>query len=156
MFSPPALARVSALAPAVLVAIALSVGGCGPGNPGGPAMTGSVNEEPRPTGPDERSNDIMMRDAQANRTRVKHIVVGKDKKDLAVQLLGRVRAGEPIERLMEAFSSDPGSAKSGEAYDVTPDADLVFEFKRLALRLKVGEAGLIESEFGWHVMKRIE
>ena len=46
--------------------------------------------------------------------------------------------------------------RSGEGYEVTPDAQRVFEFKRLGLRLRPGEAGLVMSKFGWHIMKRVE
>jgi peptidyl-prolyl cis-trans isomerase D len=138
-----------------MAALALVLAGCGPGSPGGPSMSGR-REEPQTVGPDERSNEIMLRDARTNRASVKHILVASDKKDLALQLLERVRAGEAIEPLMAEHSQDPGSAQSGESYEVKPDAELVFEFKRLGLRLDVGEAGLVRSQFGWHVMKRIE
>ena len=31
---------------------------------------------------------------------------------------------------------------------------MVEPFKDLSLRLKVGEAGIVKSPFGWHVIKR--
>jgi PPIC-type PPIASE domain len=148
---------------------------CGPGMKGGPTLNGRVNEEEAP--PAIQSNDILARDAVTRKSKVKHILISwKDLADsfnghqdaraagrtraqadeLAAKLLERVRAGEAIEPLMAEFSEDPGSNQSGEAYDVTPDAQLVFEFKRLGLRLNVGESGLVLSQFGWHVMKRIE
>ncbi|HEU5055075.1 MAG TPA: peptidylprolyl isomerase [Kofleriaceae bacterium] len=146
---------------------------CGPGNPGGPNMNNRMSSEQ--PGPDIQSNDILSRDAQANRTAVKHILIGwrdlersgeidarartrtrQQADQLAESLLERVRKGEPIEPLMAEFSEDGGSAESGDSYEVTPDAKLVFEFKRLGLRLKPGEAGLVMSQFGWHVMKRVE
>jgi parvulin-like peptidyl-prolyl isomerase len=119
-------------------------------------MSGRIEEGQPELGPDPATNQIMMRDAQTNRSGVKHILVDADQKQLAIDLLRRVRAGEAIEPLMAQFSRDPGNAASGESYEVTPSANLVFEFKRLGLRLRVGEAGLVKSEFGWHVMKRIE
>jgi hypothetical protein len=155
----------------VLFAILL---GCGPGNPGGPSMNNHMGDVPD-SAPEIQSNDILSRDAQSNHTKVKHILIGwrdlesdrgidsraktrtrQQADQLAQQLLERVRKGEPIEPLMAEFSEDGGSAESGEAYDVTPDAKLVFEFKRLGLRLKPGEAGLVLSQFGWHIMKRVE
>jgi peptidyl-prolyl cis-trans isomerase D len=146
---------------------------CGPGVPGGPTMNNRVNPEPQATGPAIQSNDILTRDARANQARVKHVLISWKDKDpeegtpaasrtraqadeLAVSVLERVRAGDPIEGLMAAHSDDPGSARTGEAYEVTPSAGLVFEFKRLSLRLDVGEAGLVLSDFGWHVIQRIE
>lgn len=138
-----------------LILVLLALSACGPGSPGGPPMSGR-REDSQALGPDAQSNEIMTRDARSNHTVVKHILVEAGDKDLAVQLLGRLRSGEAIEPLMAEFSKDPGSAESGESYEVTPDAQLVFEFKRLGLRLDVGEAGLVRSQFGWHVMKRIE
>ena len=158
------------LAPAVLLALLA----CGPGNPGGPSMNNRISSEQ--PGPDIQSNDILSRDAQANRTQVKHILIGwrdlersggqidarartrtrQQADQLAQSLLERVRKGEPIEPLMSEFSEDGGSAEDGDSYEVTPDAKLVFEFKRLGLRLKPGEAGLVMSQFGWHIMKRVE
>ena len=146
---------------------------CGPGNPGGPNMNNRMSSE-HPE-PDIQSNDILSRDADSNRTMVKHILIGwrdlasdrdidsraktrtrQQADQLAQSLLERVRKGEPIEPLMSEFSEDGGSADDGDSYEVTPDAKLVFEFKRLGLRLKPGEAGLVMSQFGWHIMKRVE
>ena len=156
------------------LALLLVAAACGPGNPGGPSMNNRMSSE-QPA-PDIQSNDILSRDAQANRTQVKHILIGwrdlersggeidarartrtrQQADQLAESLLERVRKGEPIEPLMSEFSEDGGSADDGDSYEVTPDAKLVFEFKRLGLRLKPGEAGLVMSQFGWHIMKRVE
>jgi len=144
----------SARSLALALALVWLPAACGPGSPGGPSMSGR-REEATELGPDPASNEIMTRDARTNRAMVKHILVEEDRR-LALDLLRRVRAGEPIEPLMAEHSKDEGSARSGESYEVTPSAQLVFEFKRLGLRLDVGEAGMVRSQFGWHVMKRIE
>lgn len=143
---------------------------CGPGSPGGPTMSGKLQDD-NPPPPEIQSNDILARDAVTKTSKVKHILVswkdlGKDERalarsredadKLAASLLERVSAGEAIEPLMAEFSEDPGSAQSGVSYDVSVDAQLVFEFRRMGLRLNVGEAGLVLSQYGWHVMKRIE
>ena len=44
---------------------------------------------------------------------------------------------------------------TGTVYPVTQQAAFVEPFKDLALRLKPGECGLVKSQFGWHVMKRV-
>jgi hypothetical protein len=148
---------------------------CGPGIAGGPTMSGKVNDGDDAPPPEIQSNDILARDALTKQSKVKHILISwkdpehpreLDKRaqnrsraqadDLAKSLLARVVAGEAIEPLMAEFSEDPGSAASGVSYDVNPEAQLVFEFKRLGLRLNVGEAGLVLSTYGWHIMKRIE
>ena len=144
---------VSVLARAWVV-VALAAGGCGSSSPDGSTTSKMAPEEP--ASPDAASTEIMARDADTNHAVVKHIVLAVDKKALALDLLRRVRAGEAIEPLMQQHSTDPGSKDSGESYEVRPDSQLVFEFKRMALRLRVGEVGLIQTHFGWHVMKRIE
>ena len=48
------------------------------------------------------------------------------------------------------------SAADARTYDVSPDAGLVIEFRQLGLRLDVGETGVVESSFGFHLMKRVE
>jgi parvulin-like peptidyl-prolyl isomerase len=58
--------------------------------------------------------------------------------------------------LMKQHSEDPGSASSARAYAVSPDAQLVIEFKQLGLRLNVNEVGVVQSDFGFHIMKRVE
>jgi hypothetical protein len=159
-----------------LVTLALVLAACGPGISGGPTMNNKVGQE-EDAPPAIQSNDILARDAVTKKSKVKHILISwKDMADafqghldpraekrtraeadaLAVKLLERVRAGEAIEPLMAEFSEDPGSNESGEAYEVAPDAQLVFEFRRMGLRLNVGEAGLVLSQFGWHIMKRVE
>lgn len=161
----------------LVVLAAASTAACGPGNPGGPSINnrmGPVAEPIADDAPALQSNDVLARDARTNRAQVKHILIGwrdeahpdqdpraagrsrAEADALAARLLGRVRAGEPIEPMMIEFSEDPGSNGNGDAYEATPDAGLVFPFKRLALRLDVGEAGMVLSEFGWHVMKRVE
>lgn len=143
---------ISSVLAHVWVVLALA---CGSGSPDGSTTSGKVAQE-EPASPDAASAEIMARDADTNHAVVKHIVIPADQKALALDLLRRVRAGEAIEPLMKQHSKDPGSADSGESYEVRPDSELVFEFKRMGLRLRVGEVGLIASNFGWHVMKRIE
>jgi peptidyl-prolyl cis-trans isomerase D len=159
-----------------IFALVLLVAACGPGAAGGPNVSTRFNEDPD-SDPEIQSNDILAREPTTNRSQVKHILVSwagmgkvyKGNQDargkarsreqadqLATSLLARVRAGEDMDQLMREFSEDGGSAQSGTSYEVKPDAALVFEFRRLGLRLKVGEAGLVKSVYGWHIMKRVE
>ena len=122
-----------------------------------------------------QSYEILCRDPVANHVTVKHILLSwKDlanpdhpldpraadrtqasARELALELLAKVRGGAPIEPLMAQFSEDPGSAKTGQSYEVSPGAGLVSEFKSLSLRLQVGEAGIVQSAFGLHVIQRV-
>jgi len=130
---------------------------------------------PPPPDPLE-SADILKREADKGTVHVQHILIGwkdapaakagrgdprakdRDKAkadEMAKDLLARVQKGEDMAKLMKEFSEDPGSKDNGRAYPVSPDAPMVEPFKNLSLRLKEGEAGLVKSPFGWHVIKRV-
>jgi len=123
-----------------------------------------------------QSYDLVCREPVSNHTRVKHILIGwkelatpthpvdpraanrtyAQARELALSLLAKLRGGEAIDPLMKEYSEDAGSAQSGMVFDVRPDSGLVPSFKALGLRLNVGEAGIVQSEFGLHVIQRVE
>jgi parvulin-like peptidyl-prolyl isomerase len=118
------------------------------------------------------SKDILKREPIANTAQVKHILIAwkdvtrgdpramkrtkADAEKVIVELLDKIKAGANFEALMKEFSEDPGSASTGRAYTVTTEAQLVIEFKMIGMRLGVGELGVVESEFGFHIIKRVE
>jgi parvulin-like peptidyl-prolyl isomerase len=117
------------------------------------------------------SSDILAREPPTQQAKVKHILLGwkghaKDprgeKRDRATleQLVkatvAKLKGGAKIEPIMAELSEDPGSAKSGTSYDVKADAQFVVPFKNLSLRLKVGEVGVVKTEFGIHIIQRVE
>ncbi|HEU4729592.1 MAG TPA: peptidylprolyl isomerase [Kofleriaceae bacterium] len=126
---------------------------------------------PPPPDPLE-SADILKRPQATEKAKVKHILLGwtavhaederGKKRDRAAleklvkDTVAKLKKGDKIEPLMAELSEDPGSAKSGNSYDVTPTAGLVAPFKNLALRLKVGEVGVVRSDFGMHIIQRVE
>jgi peptidyl-prolyl cis-trans isomerase D len=154
--------------------LALVLVACGPGSRGGPAMNNRMNgPEPVAQGSDVISADILAREPVANQAKVKHILIGwkdlesaqdpraqkrtkQEAEALVRSLMKQIEAGADFDMLMKQHSEDPGSASSGRAYDVAPDAQLVIEFKQLGLRLNVGEVGVVQSDYGFHIMKRIE
>ena len=159
--------------PALAIAVALAIGGCA-GNPGGPPMSGKMNEAPPVSS--VISTDILAREPLANTATVKHILISWH--DLADSFGGRIdpradkrskadaeaevrsltkqlQDGADFDQLMKANSEDVGSAISGRAFTVTPDAQLVIEFRQLSLRLRPGEFGVCQSDFGFHIIKRI-
>lgn len=128
---------------------------------------------PPPPPPDSLdSTDILKREPVTKSSKVKHILLGwkevnsgdpratarerKDLETLVKKTMARLKKGEKIEPLMKELSEDPGSAASGNSYDVTPDAGLVQPFKDLGLRLKVGEIGAVKTQFGIHIIQRTE
>jgi parvulin-like peptidyl-prolyl isomerase len=120
------------------------------------------------------SKDILSREPVTQAAQVQHILIGwadiaSDRSDrraiertkaeadhLAAELLEKVKNGMNMEALMQEYSEDPGSARSGEPYAVRPDGQFVPEFEALSLRLNVGEAGICRTRFGFHIIKRIQ
>ena len=151
--------------------------GCGKHEPGG--MSGpTINN--KMSSPEQtssvQSTDIMKREPVANRARVRHILIGwadlassyngridprakarsqSEAEELVKELYTRLEKGEPFEALMSEYSEDQSSASSGLPIDVAPDAPLVLDFRRLSLRLEVGEIGIVETSFGLHIIKRV-
>ena len=126
---------------------------------------------PPPPDPLE-SADILKREPVTQKAKVKHILLGWDKLNsdderakkrtreqldkLVKDTMAKLKGGAKIEPLMAELSEDPGSAKSGTDYDVTPDAGLVEPFKNLSLRLNKGEVGAVKTNFGIHIIQRTE
>lgn len=122
------------------------------------------------------SKDILQREPRTNRAMVRHILVSwkdkvegkgggdprpgkrskRDAERLIRELLAKAKGGDDFVELMHTYSEDPGSAASGESYEVTPSAQLVIEFRQLGLRLDVGELGVVESDYGFHLITRVE
>ena len=160
----------------VLVALVLVTGaaaGCG-AKPA--AREPSAAPPAAAAAPGPQSNDILAREPVANHAEVKHILISwrdlgaprggsidpraearsrEDAEALIQELSARIAKGEPFEALMAEYSEDGGSARTGESFDVTPDAPLVLDFKRLSLRLEVGEIGVVLTDFGLHIIKRV-
>lgn len=163
----------------VIACAALALGGCS-GSPGGPTVNNKLNPEPSPvvspTVSSVVSTDILAREPVANTATVKHILISwrdladafgghldqraekRSKADAEAEvrsLLKQLQDGADFDALMKAHSEDLGSAMSGRAFTVTPDAQLVIEFRQLSLRLQPGEFGVCQSDFGFHIIKRI-
>ncbi|HTR51816.1 MAG TPA: peptidylprolyl isomerase [Kofleriaceae bacterium] len=118
------------------------------------------------------SADILKREPVTQKAKVKHILLGwtevhaedprgksrsrADLEKLVKDTVAKLQKGDKIEPLMASLSEDPGSAKDGKSYDVSADAALVEPFKNLSLRLKVGEVGVVKTEFGIHIIQRVE
>ncbi len=116
---------------------------------------------------------IMNRTTVAERVKVKHILVGwkevhaddprgktRTRKQLDVLVKATLKKlskkGASFEASMKELSEDPGSAATGEPYDVTPDARLVKPFLNMSLRLRLDEIGVVKTVFGIHIIKRVE
>jgi hypothetical protein len=158
----------------IVASIVASGVGCS-GAAGGPTMNNKVNQEPVATTSGVVSADILSREPVSNTANVKHILIGwkdlaeayqghvdpraakRSKQDAEQEvrsLIGQLQGGADFDALAKTTSEDPSSA-SGHVFTVTPAAQLVIEFRQLALRLKLGEVGVCQSDYGFHIMKRI-
>lgn len=167
-----------AIASALALALALTAAAaCGPGAKGGPSMNNRMTSSQTTATQSVESHEILEREPRSNKTKVKHILISwKDKSDAfgsgadpralkrtkldaereVRSLMQQIAAGADFDALMKAHSEDRGSAADAEAYDVSPDAQLVIEFRQLGLRLDVDEVGVVETDFGFHIIKRLQ
>lgn len=143
------------------------------GSPGGPSMNNHLAApEPVAQSSSVISSDILAREPVSNHAKVKHILIGwadrdgsderakkrtkADAEAVVKSLMTQIKAGADFDMLMKQYSEDPGSASGARAYDVSPDAQLVIEFKQLGLRLNINEVGVVQSDYGFHIIKRVE
>ena len=124
----------------------------------------------RPPADPLESTDILRRAEETPPVYRQQIVIGWDQRPanpdprarartkeaadaLAKELLAKVRGKVDMKQLMKEHSEDPRTKDSGRIETVhagtTEPAD------RLALRMKVDEAGLVRSALGWHIVKRV-
>ena len=117
------------------------------------------------------SADILKREPPAAMVKVKHILLGwKDAhttdprgvartrpelEKLVKDTVAKLQKGDKIEPMMKELSEDPVS-QDGKDYEVTPTSGMVPPFTNLSPRLKVGEVGVVKTDFGIHIIKRIE
>ena len=82
------------------------------------------------------------------------------KRNAAAKILARAIAGEDFATLANQYSEDPGNTgpdgkKNGGLYADVPLGVMVPVFEKASLALEPGQiaAGLVESDFGFHVIK---
>ena len=145
------------------------------GSPGGPTMNSKMDDSTAYRSP-VVSWDILDREPLANKVQVKHILIGwkdlgdayggrldqraaaRSRADAETQvktLVDQIKGGGDFDALMKQHSEDEGSAQSGTPFEVSPDAKLVIEFRQLSLRLNVNEVGVCQSDYGYHIIKRL-
>lgn len=82
-----------------------------------------------------------------------HILVASKDKALADKILAQVKAGADFAKLAKQYSTDPGSKDSGGKLGWAPSSQYVPEFAKATEEMKVGEVRLVQTQFGWHVIK---
>ncbi len=100
------------------------------------------------------------------RRRLRHILIrpegadpaAKEKaKKLAEEILSRIKKGEDFAQLASQYSADPGSKNNGGELPPMAKGMTAPEFDKAAWELpKGGLSGVIETEFGFHIIQMID
>ncbi len=77
----------------------------------------------------------------------------KEKKSLAEDLLKRIQQGEDMVELIAQYSEDPSHTENEGVYTFTYTESYAQAFKDWAFQAEIGDLGLIETEFGYHIMR---
>ena len=96
--------------------------------------------------------------------RARHILIKTDpsasdeeKKKIkakAEEILEKLKKGEDFAKLASEVSEDPGSKAKGGDLDFFPKGTMIPAFEEAAFSLKPGEmSGLVETEYGYHIIK---
>jgi foldase protein PrsA len=75
-----------------------------------------------------------------------------DAKKRADDVFARLQAGEDIGALATELSEDPGSKDTNGEYTF-PRGQMVAPFEDWAFAAKVGDQGIVETDYGYHVME---
>ncbi len=90
----------------------------------------------------------------AEKIRCAHILV--EKQSTALEVLEKLKNGESFAKMAEQYSLD-GTRKRGGELGFFGSGVMVREFEEAAFRLNKGEtSGLVKTQFGYHIIKRIE
>ena len=109
---------------------------------------------------------------EPEKVRVSHIIIStrdkntgdelkpdqkKSKRQLAEQLLRRIRGGEDFTKLMKEFSDDKRSLEKGGEYTITRQDQLAPEFKAAAFSLATNQiSDIVTTIHGYHIIKSHE
>ncbi len=97
---------------------------------------------------------VILVDLMSNEIRCAHILV--EKESVAKELLERLRKGESFAKLAEQYSID-GSRRRGGDLGFFGRGVMVKSFEDAAFALQKGEiSGLVKTQFGYHIIKRLE
>jgi foldase protein PrsA len=85
-----------------------------------------------------------------------HILFATKDKAQAEKVLDQVKKGGDFAALAKQYSTDPGSKDKGGDLGWAPATQYVAEFATAVTQMKVSEVRLVESQFGWHIVKLLE
>jgi len=78
-------------------------------------------------------------------------------KKIAQDVLQKALKGEDFGNLAKQYSEDPGSKNNGGLYENIKNGQFMKEYEDAVLKLKDGEINkqLVETSYGWHIIKKI-
>lgn len=82
-----------------------------------------------------------------------HILFAGKDKALAQQVLVQAKGGADFAALAKKYSTDPGSKDKGGNLGWAQATNYVPEFRSAVETMKVGSYNLVQSQYGWHVIK---
>ncbi len=89
--------------------------------------------------------------------KVRHILVGDQSKKASDKKLAdsiaKVVNKDNFEALVKKYSKDQGSVEKGGVYEDFRFDEMVEPFAKFAYEEAIGKVGVVESQFGWHVME---
>jgi len=82
-----------------------------------------------------------------------HILFAVKDKALAQTVLAKVKSGGDFKALAKQYSTDPGSKNTGGDLGWAASSAYVSEFAGAVDKMKVNDVRLVETQFGWHIIK---
>lgn len=112
----------------------------------------------------ENTRIAKVMDFNTKLCKVRHILLSAAKTDSvkvaavrpkADSILRLVNAGN-FESFVNRFSEDPGSKEKGGVYDNFLDFEMVKEFADFAANEPIGKIGMVETQFGFHIIEVLD
>jgi parvulin-like peptidyl-prolyl isomerase len=136
---------------AALISVPLLVLGIGCGQHKEPEP--AVRVQPTPPGNIRASHILIAYKGASGSTALR---TKEEAKQLADQLLARIKAGESFEDIARSYSDCPTAANGGDLGFFTRGR-MVKAFEDAAFGLRPGEvSGVIETDLGYHIIKRTQ
>jgi len=117
---------------------------------------------------DDEAKSVYDSDTKSfDKVTVRHILISKrdinnnwlseeeiaEAENKAKEILEKINAGEDMEKLAKEHSADPPVEENGGVYTFTKFDSYVDEFKDWAIKANVGDTGIVETSYGYHVMR---
>jgi hypothetical protein len=122
-----------------------------------PSPTAAQPSAPPAGGPQRiAASHILVMYADANRAPASITRTRDEARARAEDVLARARRGDSFADLARQFSDEPGAGPRGGSLGPFGRGVMVREFENAAFALHVGEIALVETQFGFHVVRRDE